>query len=124
MAGLQQAGRRDSEQIMNLKTEISAQALIRRARGAGAAAYVMRKGDPDAGLIYVKVARLDGRADLYTPTRDLDGNRAYRRALGEDPKPEAEADAMIARETEFDPDLWVIEVEDREGRPFIVEAIL
>jgi hypothetical protein len=29
---------------------------------------------------------------------------------------EAEVDAALSRQRGFDPDLWVIEVEDREGR--------
>ena len=30
--------------------------------------------------------------------------------------PEAEVDAALGRQRRFDPDLWVIEVEDRAGR--------
>ena len=38
-------------------------------------------------------------------------------ALGD----EAEVDATVARQRSFDPDLWVIEVEDRQGRHLLDE---
>ena len=35
--------------------------------------------------------------------------------------PEAEVDAAIGKQRGFDPDLWVIEVEDRAGRHLLDE---
>jgi len=110
--------------MAELRAQIAAQALIRRAQAGGAFASVAVKGDPDGGLVYVKVRRLDGRADVYAPTRDSSGARAYRRPLGEPAAAEPEADAFLAREREFDPDLWVVEIEDREGRPFLTEPLV
>jgi len=34
---------------------------------------------------------------------------------------EQEVDASISRQRSFDPDLWVIEVEDRQGRHLLHE---
>jgi hypothetical protein len=31
----------------------------------------------------------------------------------------AEIEARLAREIKFDPDLWIVEVEDRAGRHFL-----
>lgn len=109
--------------MADLKAQIQAQALMRRAQAGGAMAVVVRKGDPDAGLVYVKVLRLDGRADLYAPVRDMDGARAYRKPLGEDPRPEAETDAYLEKEGRFDSDFWIIEIEDRQGRSFLTDPI-
>lgn len=107
-----------------LKTEIWASALIRRATIAGALAAVVRKGDPDAGAVLVKVARLDGTARLYTPARDGEGERIWldlsAGPLGEDEKA---IDRSIARRVEDDPDLWVLEVEDKHGRHFLEERV-
>lgn len=107
-----------------LKAQIQAQALIRRAQAGGAMAMVLQKGDPDAGLIYLKVLRLDGRADLYAPTRDMSGARAYRRPLGDPPPPESEADAFLDKERRMDSDFWIIEVEDRQGRSFLTDPVI
>ena len=73
--------------------------------------------------IFVKVDRLDGTADLYGPAttesrrRDSSGERLFTRLLEAAPSPDVEA--KMGREIRFDPDLWLIEIEDRAGRAFI-----
>lgn len=110
--------------MAELKTEIWASALIRRASIAGAFAGVVRKGDGDAGAVLVKVATLDGRARLYAPARNGEGERIWldlsAGALGAD---ERAVDEAIRQRTARDPDLWVIEVEDKAGRHFLQEPV-
>lgn len=110
--------------MQELKTDFWASALIRRAQIGGAFAAVARKGDADAGAVLVKVATLDRKARLYAPARNGEGERIWldlsAGALGDD---EAEVDAAIHKRTEQDPDLWVIEVEDRQGRHFLLEPV-
>jgi hypothetical protein len=110
--------------MFELKTEIWASALIRRAAIAGAFAAVARKGDKDAGAVLVKVATLDGRARLYAPARDGEGERIWL-DLSAGPLGDAEesVDAYIRKRVETDPDLWVIEVEDKHGRHFLMEPV-
>ena len=107
-----------------LKTDFWASALIRRAEIAGAFAGVVRKGDADAGAVLVKVATLDRRARLYAPARNGEGERIWldlsAGALGDD---EADVDAAIRNRTASDPDLWVVEVEDKKGRHFLMEPV-
>lgn len=107
-----------------LKTDFWASALIRRAEIGGAFATVARKGDADAGAVLVKVARLDGRARLYAPARNGDGERIWldlsAGQLGED---ERDIDAYVRKRVENDPDLWVLEVEDKNGRHFLEEPV-
>lgn len=52
---------------MRLKSEIWVKAYIRRCAGEGVPAVVVRRGDEDAGVIFLKVSRLDGTAALYGP---------------------------------------------------------
>ncbi len=110
--------------MIELKTEFWASALIRRASIAGAFAGVVCKGDSDAGAVLVKVATLDGKARLYAPARNGQGERIWldlsAGALGDD---EREVDAAIRKRTGSDPDLWVIEVEDKAGRHFLEEPV-
>jgi hypothetical protein len=110
--------------MVELKTEIWVSALIRRATVAGAFATVARKGDPDGGAVLVKVATLDGRARLYAPARVGEGARIWidlsAGSLGER---EADVDAYARRRAGTDPDLWVVEIEDRQGRTFLDEPI-
>jgi hypothetical protein len=107
-----------------LKTDFWASALIRRAEIAGAFAGVVRKGDADAGAVLVKVATLDGKARLYGPARNGEGERIWldlsAGSLGD---AEADVDDYVSRRRQNDPDLWVIEIEDRRGRHFLQEPV-
>lgn len=103
-----------------LRTEIWVAALIRRAEVAGAFAAVAARGDPDAGAVVVKINHLDGRARAYAPAIDSSGERVWLDPLGHDePAPEREIDDYLRTRRARDPDLWVVEIEDREGRDFI-----
>jgi len=95
------------------------QACIRRGNAAGIAVTVVHKGDATRGSVLVKLNQLDGRCTVLAETQDLAGARAWIRGTGTEPVAEATADDYIARNRRTDPDLWVIEIEDREGRlPF------
>lgn len=101
-----------------LKTEIRVSAHLRRAQGAGAFATVARRGDPDAGAVAVKLYLGGGTARLYIQSRDLDGAPIWREPF-EAAIEEMKIDAWLAKEASIDPDIWVIEIEDREGRAFL-----
>ncbi len=105
-----------------LKTEIRVTAHMRRARGAGAFATVVRKGDPDAGAVAVKVYVGPGAAQLYVQSRDLDGNLIWRDPFKDDTltdESEQRVDRWLEKEVAIDPDLWIVEIEDRDGRAFL-----
>lgn len=92
-------------------------AYLARLRLAAIPAYVLAHGDDSAGAVLVKLATLDGRARAFQRSFDLTtGERAWV-VLAEGA--EAEVDAAVARQRRFDPDLWVIELEDRQGRTLL-----
>ncbi|MFG1280929.1 DUF1491 family protein [Xanthobacter autotrophicus] len=109
---------------MRLKSAIFVSALLRRAQVEGAYGVVVRRGSEEAGAIFVKVSRLDGTAALYGPApqsafdEGFPGDRLFS-VLVEPGRPEADADARIGRELKFDPDIFVVEIEDRAGRHFL-----
>lgn len=107
-----------------LPTWLWVDALVRRAGIAGASAFVVQKGDAERGSVLVKVARLDGTARVYAPRLGLEGERIFvdLAAQGNGPD-ESEADAYIQRARARDNDLWVIEIEDRQGRHFLTEPV-
>ena len=112
---------------MRLKTALWVHAYIRRCMGEGAFAAVVTHGDDDAGAVFIKVNRMDGSCRLLAPApAGLDGADSERRwsarALERHESEEA-VDARLARERDFDPDLWVIEVEDRAGRHFVDDVL-
>jgi len=77
---------------------------------------VRRKGDPTGGAVLIKVNRFAAGCTVYSQTRTAAGAAGWISGSGAVPLAEAEADAYVARQVRFDPDLWVIEVEDRDGR--------
>ena len=107
---------------VRLKAEIYIQALTRRVFAAGAAAYIVRRGDADAGGLFVRVNRLDGHSAILTIFTNMDGARIWR-VLAALATPDAEADALLAREAARDPDIWIVEIEDRQGRHFLDEPV-
>lgn len=105
--------------IARLPTELWVGAHIRQVFAAGNFAAVVRKGDPTGGLVLLKLNLLDGTIRVLRQTRDTDGTLAWEKALEGRAVPEAEANHYIDRQIGYDPDLWVIEVEDRAGQnPF------
>jgi GMP synthase (glutamine-hydrolysing) len=102
-----------------LKTELWVQACIRRGDLDGVPVMVLRKGDPTSGAILVKRNRFEQGCSVLVETRDAEGGRAWYAGTGPDPVDEATADAYLERSRSRDPDLWIIEIEDRRGRlPF------
>ncbi len=94
-------------------------AYLRRLALANIPAFVTAKGDATAGTVLIKVNTLDGQACCYQRSFDLmSGARAWV-VLAEGL--EAEVDAALVKQRSFDPDLWVIEVEDRAGRHLLDE---
>lgn len=98
-------------------------AYLRRAAIEGAVAVLRRRGAEEAGAIFVKVDRLDGTADLYGPAPQSlivedDGVRRFVRLTPAGATP-LDAEERLAKEIRFDPDLWAVETEDRQGRHFL-----
>lgn len=110
---------------MRVTTDLWVSALVRRAFAAGGFAAVLRKGAAEAGAIFVVTRGRMGEVSLYGPAAQTSyderkpSERLFRR-LAE----VADADALdrrMARESRFDPDLWLVEIE--AGDDFIAEAV-
>ena len=108
---------------MLLSTDIWVSALIRRAEQGGAFAVVARKGDARAGAVLVKVLdRRAGTVRLYSEALRGDGDRFWMQPAGSG-RSEEDLDAYVSRAARIDPDVWVVEIEDVEGRHFLVEPV-
>jgi hypothetical protein len=98
-----------------LKAEIWVKAQIRVCDIHAIPCFVVRKGDPDAGSILLKLNRLNAGVVVFSQVRTDGGIRAWMRATGDEPVSETDADAYIERQLNFDPDIWVLEIEDPDG---------
>ena len=108
---------------MRVTSSLWVGAYVRRCYAEGAMATVSRHGAEEAGAIFVIFDRLEGIGDLYAPAPQSSfgegrpGDRLFQRVIADEPL--AAVNARLEREIRFDPDLWVVAVEDRKGRTFL-----
>lgn len=103
--------------MTRLRSDFWVSAYLRQRQMQGRPAVLVRRGADQAGAIFVRIDRLDGQIVLYGPAdqgSDTDGVRRFRKI--------ATGDALtiqdrMTREIKFDGDLWLVDVEDREGSP-------
>ena len=98
-----------------LPTDMMVNAQIRIAARAGVPITIVRRGDNAIGTIILKINRLDGTAHVLAQAR-FEDELVWNPVSRKDPMPEVEAEKYLARQAEIDPDSWLIEIEDRQGR--------
>lgn len=101
------------EEEMRLPTHMWVEAELRRLSGLGVGVYIVARGDKTGGMVAQKICDLAGRCRLMGLQRDLLGKLVWINLLQDDIVDEREADAYLKRAIERDPDLWVVEIEDR-----------
>lgn len=104
---------------MRLTAEFWVGAYLRRLDLEGIHAHLLRRGDATAGTVVVKLATLDGRARAFQRSFDPVAQARIWIVLAEGE--EAGVDAALARAAARDPDLWIVEIEDRAGRSLLDE---
>ncbi len=107
---------------MRLKSALWVAAYLRRCQIEGLSAVLRRRGAEEAGAVFVRVSRLDGTSDLFGPAPQSafdavpGADRTFSASLAGQSATDAEIESYLAREIKFDPDIWIVEVEDRAGR--------
>jgi hypothetical protein len=101
--------------MARLKTELRVSALLRRAQGAGAFAAVLRRGDADAGALWVLVRK---GPELFRCNEQM-GMSGAREWYKAGPYDEAEMRLRVNKAVDRDPDIWIVEIEDAQGRAFL-----
>jgi hypothetical protein len=111
--------------VMRLKTALWVAAYLRRCQVEGVFGAVRRRGAEEAGAVFVRVNRLDGTSDLFGPAPQSAfeaaevAARAFSPCLARLAAPDADVEGYLARQVKFDPDVWIVEIEDRAGRNFL-----
>lgn len=102
-----------------LPSHVWIMAQIRRCNGDGVPAMVVRKGEAQTGTLLVKINQFEAGCRVLSQARDLDGVLGWMAAFDGGLVDEAEADSYLERAMSRDPDIWVVEIEDRTGNnPF------
>jgi hypothetical protein len=108
---------------MRLKSGLWVAAYLRRCHVEGVFAVVRRRGAEDAGAIFVRIDRLDGSSDLFGPAPqsalNAEADRAFAPSLPTRPSANEAVETYLTRQMKFDPDVWIVEVEDPAGRNFL-----
>jgi len=107
---------------MRVTSALWVAAYLRRRNSEGLTAVVMQRGAEEAGAIVIVIDRLDGTSDIYVPApqsafAEEVGERLFQRVGAMLPPDKVEE--RLARERRFDPDLWLVAVEDRHGVPMV-----
>ena len=102
--------------IPRLRAQLWVDAQSRRCSAMAIPFYVVRRGDADAGMVLIKLIREAGRAEVLVPERRDDESLSWRRATGPEPVEDEKAESYLARQIDFDPDLWIVEIEDPARR--------
>lgn len=98
-----------------LPTKLLVSAQIRQAATQGIPITVLHSGDPNSGVVVLKINLMNGQAVVLQQIRH-DMELVWSTASATSPLPEAEADALLERQLRYDPDVWLLEIEDRQGR--------
>ena len=99
-----------------IKASIWIAAQIRMCNLDTMQAVVRRRGDPDAGSILIRLDRLNGTSVILSQSRDAQGQRVWLMASGPEPLADSDVETYIQRRIDRDPDIWVLEIEDRGGK--------
>jgi hypothetical protein len=110
---------------MRLKSEVWVQAFMRRCNVEGKYCTIAARGAAEAGAVFIIINRLDSRFHLFGPAPgpafDENGDRRFVEELLF-PASESDVTALLARRKKFDSDLWIVEVEDRDGTAGVAAA--
>lgn len=109
---------------MGISTSIWVSAQVRICDRAFIPAAVVRRGDPDAGTVLLKLNRFEHGVTVFTQTSSSGDDPTWTRGTGPLPVSEPEADAYIERQMKYDPDVWVLEIEDRKGQYQMVGKVV
>ncbi|MGH1455268.1 MAG: DUF1491 family protein [Alphaproteobacteria bacterium] len=109
----------DDEAEARLPVHLWIDAQLAPLNAKGVFYYIQQRGEKNSGVILLKLNGLGGECKLLIQQRDLDGDMGWMNALRKDMVDERDVDAYIQRSVLRDPDLWVIEIEDRDmSNPF------
>ena len=99
-----------------LTSEFWVKAYLARLRLMNIPAFLTARGDASAGAVLVKINTLDGNAQAFQRSYDPDGNRIW---VPLSTGPDREVEEALSRQRQSDPDIWIIEVEDKQGRSLL-----
>ncbi len=113
---------------MRVKTEIWVKAYLRRAMSEGIAGYIAASGDDYAGAVFIHIDNLGGSHWLFGPApaglEESSHERRWTSCFNEAPVSKQRAEEYLFQQKKYDPDLWIVELEDKHGRHFLDDQLV
>lgn len=104
---------------ISVHTEIWVKAYLRRCFAFGLTGVVSRRGDSKAGSVFVRVFSDKENVRLLCPapgeSLDARGERRWLSVSGLTPMSAEAADEYLEKQIRYDPDIWVVDVDDKAG---------
>lgn len=102
-----------------IPTAVWVDAHLRKFQSDGKSCYILNKGAYATGTVLLKINTLGQGCLLLQQQRNLDGELGWMKLMKGEMTPEPDVDDYIHRAVDRDPDVWAIEIEDREAtNPF------
>ncbi|MAJ14072.1 MAG: hypothetical protein CMN44_03740 [SAR116 cluster bacterium] len=106
-----------------LKSELIIKSVTRIAQREGVPIFILKKGDFDSGIILIKIDLLNGKGRLLRRnlSYSLDKDMSFVEFIKLHDSTElvySDLNKLVENEVRIDPDIWVVEIEDKKGRNF------
>ena len=99
-----------------LKTKLIVNALQRTCSRINLPFYVLKKGEENAGNIFIKILITETTSKVLSQINDLNGGTRWEPiGLENYIISNSEADKYIEKQIHIDPDTWILEIEDKHG---------
>lgn len=111
--------------VQRLSSDLWVASYLRQCRLNGSFGYLAKRGATDAGAIFVKIVVPDGTVNLYGPAPQSEVliSSSEDALPGEDSRvfelvlvsTDQQIEVRLSSERNFDPDIWIVEVENANG---------
>jgi len=106
-----------------LATSVLVSALRRKAEAEGGFAAILAKGDETAGAVLVILTEKGQNPTAYERLLQADGRYSWSPSTAQLSENTAEVPEFVARRRQFDPDLWVIELDIPSAERFAADMV-
>ena len=104
-----------------LSAEMIVQSLLRKVGQEGGFGTVIKKGDLISGSIIIQCLEKGQNPTLLEKMPSLDGPSEWQKIWPQDTEKKQELSEYLDRRQQFDPDLWVIELDVPDAERLVVQ---
>jgi len=105
-----------------LPAKVEVSGLVRQIESDGGFATILHKGDADGGALLLIVSSRGRHVTCLERILGVGGGYEWRHSGPTESPGSIDLQSFLAKRTQFDPDLWVVEVDIAEPERFIAET--